>query len=137
MQVVRQQLSHYSGPLPQAEQMEHYERICPGYARELLEMAKKAQDHAQDMDKKTIEIHQNFMARHQTYFGRGQIIGGILAFSAIAAGTIFAIYGAPVTGASLIGGVMAVLAGAFAWGKWHENTSGDSSGIMESADESD
>jgi hypothetical protein len=86
------------------------------------------------MDKMSMEIHREFMERHQTYFGRGQMIGGILTFSAIAAGTTFAIYGAPVAGGTLIGGVMVALAGAFAWGKWHESTSGDSSGITESAD---
>jgi uncharacterized membrane protein len=41
--VVRQELSHYSGPLPQSGEMEQYERISPGYAKELLEMAKSAQ----------------------------------------------------------------------------------------------
>jgi uncharacterized membrane protein len=114
VQIITQQLSHYSGPLPQAEQLEQYERICPGYAKELLEMAKKGQDHAQEMEKKSLELHTKFSLNHQKYFGRGQIIGGVLAFSAIIAGTIFCIYGYPKTGASIIGAILTVLGGAFA-----------------------
>ncbi|MXW14084.1 MAG: DUF2335 domain-containing protein [Rhodothermaceae bacterium] len=33
----------HSGPLPKAEQFEHYERVCPGAAKEILDMAKEEQ----------------------------------------------------------------------------------------------
>ncbi|MBG9988521.1 DUF2335 domain-containing protein [Aerococcaceae bacterium DSM 111176] len=34
-----------SAPLPSAEELEHYEKIQPGMAKEILEMAKMQQDH--------------------------------------------------------------------------------------------
>jgi uncharacterized membrane protein len=129
--VVRQELSHYSGPLPQSGEMEQYERISPGYAKELLEMAKSAQAHEQKMDESRFELHRDFSLNHQKLFGRGQIIGGILSFSAIGSGTVFCIYGHAVAGGSMIGAVIAALGGAFAWGKWQESRTGNTSGIQD------
>lgn len=33
----------HSGPLPQAEQFGEYEKVCPGAAKEILDMAKEEQ----------------------------------------------------------------------------------------------
>ena len=137
VQVIQQQLSHYSGPLPQAEQMEHYERICPGYAAELLDMAKSGQRHAQEMERESLDLHKKFSLNHQKYFGRGQIIGGGLAFSAIISGTVFCAYGYPVAGGGMIGAVLAALGGAFAWGKYNETKTGNTSGAPDKVLETD
>ena len=135
--VVQQQLSLYSGPLPQADQLERYEQIQPGFSMEILEMAKKdqnhsiemakrAQEHSQLIELESIQIQKITMARHQRLFGRGQIIGGVIALSGIVSGTVIAISGSPVTGGTIIGSIMAVLTGAFAWGKWHDSSDGNS-----------
>lgn len=43
---IMMQVSHTrSGPLPDAEELSRYERVSPGFAREILEMAKKEQEH--------------------------------------------------------------------------------------------
>jgi hypothetical protein len=41
------------------------------------------------MDESRFELHRDFSLNHQKLFGRGQIIGGILSFSAIGSGTVF------------------------------------------------
>jgi uncharacterized membrane protein len=115
--------------------MEQYERISPGYARELLEMAKSAQAHEQKMDELRFNLHKDFSLNHQKLFGKGQIIGGILSLSSIGSGTVFCIYGHAVAGGSMIGVVMAALGGAFAWGKWQESKTGVTSGAHDQESE--
>jgi Predicted membrane protein len=41
----------YEGPLPPPKVLDAYEKIYPGAAREIIELAKKAQDHKIDMDR--------------------------------------------------------------------------------------
>jgi uncharacterized membrane protein len=111
---------HYSGPLPPARQVEEYDRIHPGFAKALLEMAQKAQEHAHDMDRKGLDFQKEFTLRHHKYFGRGQIIGAVIGIFSIGAGIVFGMNGSPTAGASVVGAVVGLFASAFAWGKYQE-----------------
>ncbi len=41
--ISRTRVEEYSGPIPQAEQFEKYEKVFPGAAKEILDMAKEEQ----------------------------------------------------------------------------------------------
>ena len=121
-QVVHQRRS---GPLPPPEDIERYEAISPGFAKELLEMAKSSQDHIQKMQSEDLEMQRAFAERHYRLFGIGQIFAMILGLAGITSGTLIAVMGDgdSKAGATVIGSVMAVLGGAFVWGKWQERKS--------------
>lgn len=48
--VVQTVASYHSGPLPSVNEFNGYEQICPGAARDILDMAKSDQAHQQLMD---------------------------------------------------------------------------------------
>lgn len=45
----------HSGPLPRAEEFARYDAVCPGAAREILQMAVRAQTHGHDMDRTALK----------------------------------------------------------------------------------
>lgn len=110
---------HRSGPLPDAAELKRYDEISPGFANEILQMAKKNQDYLIERDREEKAMQKNFADKHQALFGRGQICGTIVAVGALIAGTVIALNGAPTAGASVVGATMAILVGAFAFDKWH------------------
>lgn len=62
----------YSGPLPPAEEIEAYERTCPGAADRIITMTEKSLDHR--------IANEKLIVREETkQSGRGQILGFILA----------------------------------------------------------
>ncbi|MDX6915668.1 DUF2335 domain-containing protein [Pectobacterium carotovorum] len=46
--------THRSGPLPEAEELARYDKVSPGFAREIMDMAKSAQEFRQDQGKKSL-----------------------------------------------------------------------------------
>ena len=52
IQLVKMEVTKFhAGPLPSVESYEGYERVCPGSAREILDMAVRQQTHSHHMDK--------------------------------------------------------------------------------------
>jgi uncharacterized membrane protein len=50
---IAMQVTHTrSGPLPDADELARYERVSPGFAREIMEMAKAEQKHRHEHLKK-------------------------------------------------------------------------------------
>lgn len=62
----------YSGPLPPAEEIEAYERVCPGSADRIIKMTEKSLDHR-------ISNEKLIVSEETKQSGRGQILGFILA----------------------------------------------------------
>lgn len=62
----------YSGPLPPAEEIEAYERTCPGAADRIITMTEKSLDHR-------IANEKLIVSEETKQSGRGQILGFILA----------------------------------------------------------
>lgn len=62
----------YSGPLPPAEEIEAYERVCPGSADRIITMTEKSLDHR-------ISNEKLIVSEETKQSGRGQILGFILA----------------------------------------------------------
>ena len=49
-----QRVSHYSGPLPQSEELARYNEIIPNAAERILKMAENEQQHRFDVDSKQL-----------------------------------------------------------------------------------
>lgn len=96
--------THFSGPLPPPEIMSGYEQICPGAAREILNMATADAAHLREMQKEALRGH-----RIESVLGI--LSGFLIALAAIGALTYAAVSGQPIT-AGVVGSV-AVLAGVF------------------------
>ncbi len=62
----------YSGPLPPADEIEAYERTCPGAADRIITMAEKSLDHR-------IANEKLIVSEETKQSGRGQVLGFILA----------------------------------------------------------
>ena len=62
----------YSGPLPPADEIEAYERTCPGAADRIITMAEKSLEHR-------IANEKLIVSEETKQSGRGQVLGFILA----------------------------------------------------------
>ena len=81
------------GPLPAPETLAAYENLCPGAAREILNMAKDNQKHRHKTESKTLDMafeHQKSVFRFGT---RGQFVGAGLAVLYLVAIVIVASWG--------------------------------------------
>jgi uncharacterized membrane protein len=59
IQLIKMEVTRsHTGPLPTVETYEGYERVCPGSAREILDMAVRQQSHSHHMDRYT--AHSEF-----------------------------------------------------------------------------
>lgn len=101
--IKRQFIQHHSGPLPPPEMLEKYERLLPGAAERLFQMAEKEQAHQH----KTIAEVTKSVGQSQK---RGQVLGFILAMSALISSVVLYIYSGSlaISGLLLGAGVMAV-----------------------------
>jgi uncharacterized membrane protein len=69
-----------SGPIPDAEQLEKYERITPGAADRIIKMAEKQSDHRQTIERaviKTKSINSTLGVVFAFLLGAGTIFGGV------------------------------------------------------------
>jgi uncharacterized membrane protein len=85
----------YSGPLPPAEEIEAYERVCPGAADRIIAMTEKSLDHR-------IANEKIIVSEETKQSGRGQILGFALA---VFFGSIALILG--MEGHELLAGIIA------------------------------
>jgi uncharacterized membrane protein len=101
---------HHSGPLPDAETLEHYSNIIPNGAERIMVMAEKEQDfrHGLSTDESKRILNQR---------GIGQIFGFIIAIVGIGGGIFLAYSGKETAGLTSIISAMVLLAGAFITGK--------------------
>lgn len=53
--VKHQEISIHKGPIPAPEQLEKYEKICPGAAKEIINMAVGQAKHRQEMEKMDLQ----------------------------------------------------------------------------------
>jgi uncharacterized membrane protein len=103
------QKSH-SGPLPDAETLEHYARIIPNGAERVMVMAEKEQEFR--------HIYSDKVSYRQlNQISRGQIFGFSIAILGIGGGIFLSYEGKETTGLTTIISSMVLLAGAFITGK--------------------
>ena len=96
----------FQGPLPSPKHLEQYNKIVPGAANRIIEMAEKEQAHQHEWNNKSLRL-----ASRQT--ARGQWMAFILSLVlvAVAVWTIFA--GHPTVGGIIFGTTVVGLAAAF------------------------
>lgn len=106
------QKSH-SGPLPDTETLEGYARIIPNGAERVMAMAEREQEFRHTYTK-------DVARRQLNQISKGQIFAFILAILGIGGGIFLAHEGKETAGLSTIMGSLAVLVGAFIFGKRQE-----------------
>lgn len=77
---VRQESSRFIGPLPPPEYLEHYQKIDPNFAKNIIQMAINEQTYAHSRDDKIIESSFRVKRRGQNFalvIALVAIIGGI------------------------------------------------------------
>jgi len=94
-QVVLQQV-HHEGPLPAPSDFENYERIYPGAAKMILDMATQESEHRRYMETKA-------MSRAHREAVIGQIFGFLIGIVALAATILLGYFGQG-SAASIVGG---------------------------------
>jgi len=103
------QKSH-SGPLPDAETLEHYARIIPNGAERVMAMAEKEQSFRHDY---TADVAR----RQLNQISRGQFFGFALAVIGIGGGILLAYYGKETSGLTTIITSIVGLVGVFLYGQ--------------------
>jgi uncharacterized membrane protein len=104
------QAQQWTGPLPPPAALEQFERVIPGSAERILQMAEREQAHRIGQENKGLraEIEDST---------RGQWLGGIVAFSAIAGAALNSVFGGPwqasvaLVGVPILGAVQAFIRG--------------------------
>lgn len=107
---VRAFASHYSGPLPPAEQMRAYEDVLPGSADRILRMAERQQDHRHDLERMTVKE-----ATNRSWWGLR--LGFVITVLVVGVGAATILTGHSAVGLALVLADLAVLAGVFVYGR--------------------
>lgn len=100
----------HSGPLPDAETLEHYARIIPNGAERVMAMAEREQSFRHEYSNKVSK-------RQLNQISRGQWLGFIIACIGLVGGIFLSYNGKETSGLSTIIGSMVLLAGAFITGR--------------------
>lgn len=77
----------WTGPLPPPAALEHFDRIIPGGASRILEMAEREQSHR-------IKLENSMLASETSDTRRGQWFGAGVAFAALIGAVLTVLYGA-------------------------------------------
>jgi uncharacterized membrane protein len=101
---------HHSGPLPSAETIIKYNSVIPNGADRIMAMAEKQQDHRMAMENKVItsQLSQS---------KKGQLIGALLCFLALAASVYLGMNDHETMGAIIGTTTIATVGGIFVLGK--------------------
>ena len=106
--IVAQQ-ARFSGPIPPPQFLEQYEKIVPGAAKIIIDMAKEQAVHRQELEKKVISSD---ISNSKIGLWFGFIIGVI----GIVIGAFIIYKGQVVAGSIISGGTLATLVGTFVYG---------------------
>lgn len=101
---------HFVGPLPHPEHLSAYERIIPGAAERIVQMAELQADHRRAMESKVVESGVRLVSR-------GQIFGFIAVMTALVGGIGLMAFDKPIWGAAVSLTALTSLAGVFVWSR--------------------
>ena len=74
----------HQGPLPAPRAMEEYDRILPGSAQAILDMATGQQTHRFDMDHRAIDLEEKYLEAYRERSKWGQVLALVITFGALA-----------------------------------------------------
>ena len=106
----------FKGPIPPPAALEAYEKVHPGLANRIMQMAEKEADHSHKMDERSLSSQVWSHRIDQLLQFVGQLFGLLLGLCAIGAGLYAAMNGHPVAGTFFGVGGVATLAGIFVYG---------------------
>lgn len=105
--------SSYSGPLPPPQHFEAYEKVCPGSASRILEIAENQQRHRTEIEKALVNANIKETKR-------GQWFGFAIAFTAIIGGFWLISIDKDAMGIATVIGAIATLVGTYIYGRISE-----------------
>ncbi len=108
--------SHFSGPLPPADEIERYDAIHPGAAQIIFQAFQNETSHRHDMDKKYSEMDRLYLSNTLSRASLGTWPAFLVCLATLALAAYIAWLGSPVSAATLGGGTLAGLAGVFVYG---------------------
>lgn len=111
----------FSGPLPPPAALEAYDRLVPGAAKQMHEVAVQQARHAMRMEELALEASIADRKAQLALFSRGQILTFLLTLVVIAVGAAAILTGYDAAGATVITGTVASLVLAFLWGRRARN----------------
>ena len=111
-ETVQRELRVFSGPLPPPEVLAAYEKVFPGCAKSIVEMAQKEQAHRHEQDSGDLTLAK-----------RGQLIGGGLALVAVLGAIYLVAHDKSISGLSVLGAVVVALGGAFVYDRYQRTHS--------------
>src|ERR1043165_8036979 len=84
--------SEFTGPLPPPNILGDYERVHPGLANKIVEMALRRHDHEREMDRQMIELAKTAQSDSAKEISRGQLFALIVALACIIGSVIMALF---------------------------------------------
>jgi len=112
---------YFQGPIPSPEILSNYSKADPTFPERVMKMAESEIKHRQEMDKDAlkadIEMTKIEVKTEAVATIIGQILGFLIAITAISAGVYTTLMGHPVTGGIIGTGGLAGLVSAFIKGK--------------------
>lgn len=105
------QVSAFHGPLPPPETLEKYQRILPGSAERILQMAEREQAHRHRLEAEFVRISR-----------RGQLFAFFLGLIGLAGGLALVWKGKSVTGLTTFLTILASLTGVYLYERRYART---------------
>ncbi len=108
---LRRELEFFSGPLPPPQLLVEYNKVYPECAKEIVQMAREEQRHRHQTEDQQVK-------GDVTLAKRGQLIGGALALAAVLGGIYLIAHDKPISGLSILSGVVVAFGGAFIYDRY-------------------
>ncbi len=101
----------YSGPIPSAFELQAYERVVPGSANRIIEMAEHENLHRHHIELNLVQANVKLANKEATERMMGQSFAFIIAMSCIVGGLALVYFGKSVTGTIFSGtGIVSIAA---------------------------
>lgn len=91
----------FSGPLPHPSILAGYDRVLPGLANRIVQMAEAEQRHEQDMREKALAADIGELRAGRMEARVGQVFGLLIGLGGLASATFIAISGSPIAGGAI------------------------------------
>jgi uncharacterized membrane protein len=112
-QMIAAYTGQFAGPIPPPQMLADYERILPGAAERLLQMAEREQKHRHDSTSAALERECAQDRRVAFLYGSGQLCGFLIALGGMSAGALLCYAGRDIVGFGTFFVSLATLAGIF------------------------
>jgi len=122
IQTVRQQIA-YSGPIPDPASLAQYEKITPGLADRIVQMAEKEGEHRRHLEVFGQNANITLLQRRDREARVGQIFAFIISMTTIVTGGYVALNGHDVSGTFISLSGLCGIVTAFIYGRKSETSS--------------